>query len=253
MQKPSSPKLFQALLLVVAGLLAGERALAIGADADRILRAMGEYLKTAEEFSFHAEISYDAVLSTGEKVRYGGNSEISVRRPNRLHVVFDGDEHRRRVFYDGNNITLFDMLKNLYAVTKVPGEIDGALDLVFEKYGLTVPLADFVYADPHAVLAEDAEYGQVVGVHGCGDKRCHHLLFTQEVIDWEIWIETGVRPVPRKLVITYKAEPGWPQYEARLSDWDFRPRLSDHAFTFHPPEGSSAIEFLPSESEEVQQ
>ena len=177
---------------------------AIEGEADRILRAMSEYVKSTDEFSFHADIAYDTIHSTGEKVQYGGASDVSVRRPNRLHVAFEGDEYRRQVFYDGSTITLFDRLRNLYAVTKVPGKMDDALDLVFEKHGLSVPLADFVYADPHAVLTANAEYGSVIGVHGCADKRCHHLLFTQEIIDWEIWIETGPRPVPRKLVITYK-------------------------------------------------
>jgi len=51
--------------------------------------------------------------------------------------------------------------------------------------------------------------------------------------------------VPRKLVITYKSEPGSPQYRARLSGWDFQPRLSDHYLQFHPPTGADEIEFLP--------
>ena len=253
MKKNIPMKLFQVLPLLVAGLLAGERAFAIDAEADRILREMGEYLKTAEEFSFHADISYDAVYDTGEKVQYGGKSAVSIRRPNRFLVAAVGDEYRRQVFYDGSKLTLFDVQKNLYAVTEVPNKIDDALDLAFEKFGLTVPLADFAYADPHAVLTENAEYGQVIGVHGCGDKRCNHLLFTQETIDWQIWIETGARPVPRKLVITYKTEPGSPQYEARLSGWEFNPRLSDHAFTFHPPEGSSEIEFLSGRGQEAEE
>jgi len=253
MRTPNRSKLIAVLLVAAAGLLATEAAYSIEAEADRILSAMGEYLKSADEFSFHADIAYDAVHSTGEKVQYGGVSDISVRRPNRLHVAFEGDEHRRQVFYDGSTVTLFDMLRNLYAVTKVPGKMDAALDLAFEKYGLSVPLADFVYADPYAVLKENAEYGSVIGVHGCGEKRCHHLLFTQDFIDWQIWIETGPRPVPHKLVITYKEETGSPQYEARLSRWDFHPHLSEHAFTFHPPAGASEIEFLPGSGEEVEQ
>ena len=61
----------------------------------------------------------------------------------------------------------------------------------------------------------------------------------------QIWIEVGPRPVPRRLVITYKDEPGSPQYIAELSGWNFQPRLSDHYFTFRPPIGSDEIEFLP--------
>ena len=80
MKTPSRSKLLAAVLVGAAGLLSAEVAYAIDAETDRILRAMGEYLKSANEFSFHADITYDAVLSTGEKVQYGGASEVSVRR-----------------------------------------------------------------------------------------------------------------------------------------------------------------------------
>jgi len=242
-------KMFLTMLVAASGVLAPCDASAIEPDADRIMRAMGAYLQSAKEFSFHADISYDGALSTGEKVKYGGVTDISVRRPNRLLVTSDGDEFSRKVFYDGKTITLFDVRKNLYAITKVPGKLDGAIDLVFEKFGLVVPVADFVYADPYAVFTENADYGSVIGEHGCGEKRCHHLLFTQELIDWQIWIETGPRPLPRRLVITYKEEPDSPQYEAWLSRWDFQPRISEQAFTFYPPDGANEIEFLPDTSE----
>ena len=254
MKRLSRSNLLAALILAAASLVAAPGAYAIDAEADRILRAMGDYLHSANEFSFRADTTREETLSTGEKVQYGARSDLFVRRPDRLLVDTVGDERRRQVFYDGRTITLFDLQKNFYAVTEVPNELDDAIDLVFEKFGFSVPLADFVYADPHGVLAEAADYGTVIGVHGCGEQRCHHLLFTQETIDWQIWIETGPRPVPRRLVITYKQEPGSPQYQARLSRWNFQPRLSEHAFTFHPPDGASEIEFLPEAAQdEVEQ
>ncbi len=74
-----------------------------------------------------------------------------------------------------------------------------------------------------------------------------HLAFVQDEIDWQIWIQAGPRPVPRKLVITYKNEPGSPQYVARLFGWDFQPRLAEEFATFHAPAGSDQIDFLPAE------
>ena len=104
-------------------------AVAIDAEAGRILRTMGEYLKSADEFSFHADISYDAVLSTGEMVQFGGGSSLSVRRPDRLFVDFDGDEYRRQMFFDGGTITLFNLRKNLFAVAyDVPASLDAAME-----------------------------------------------------------------------------------------------------------------------------
>jgi hypothetical protein len=216
----------------------------VDAQADRILREMGEYLKTAEEFSFKAEVAYDELME-GQKILFGGAAHILVRRPNRLNVEFNGDQRQSRVVFDGKTVTLFNAAKNLYAVAEAPPEIDAALDRLFEVYGSSVPIADLVYADPYRTLIENVEDGFVVGQHPVNGIRCHHLAFWQEGIDWQIWIEVGPRPVPRRLVITYKDEPGSPQYIAELSGWNFQPRLSDHYFTFRPAVGSDEIEFLP--------
>jgi hypothetical protein len=234
------------ILLIIVGALSSAGAVApgVGAQADRMLREMSEYLRTAGEFTFHADISYDSVLTSGEKIQYGGASDIAVRRPNRLHVETRGDELQRRIFFDGRTITLYDVAVGVYAVTAVPAEIDKAVDHLFEKHGFSVPVADLVYADPYAILTENVQSGSLVGRHAVDGVPCYHLAFSQETIDWQIWIEDGPRPVPRKLVITYKNEPGSPQYAARLSGWNFQPRLSDHYFQFHAPAGASEIEFL---------
>jgi hypothetical protein len=133
----------------------------------------------------------------------------------------------------------------LYGVVKSPGQIDMALDQMLKDYGLTMPVADFLYSNPYAVLTEKVITGALIGLHSCGgQRRCHHLAFTQEAIDWQIWIEDGPRPLPRKLVITYKLEPGSPQFVARLSKWDFHPGLSKSDFEFKLPKGASEIKFL---------
>jgi len=42
--------------------------------------------------------------------------------------------------------------------------------------------------------------------------ECDHLAFRNIDTDWQIWIEAGARPIPRKYVITSKAVAGAPQY-----------------------------------------
>lgn len=235
------------LLLVAAGGLGGvgPTLAQVEPRADEILRAMGAYLASAKEFRFHAEISYDTFSAQGQELQYGGRADIAVRRPDRLHVEYDGDERRNRVVYDGERIVLYHAGKNLYAATESDAGIDEAVDRVFEISGFSVPIADLVYADPYAVLIESVETGFVVGRHAVDSTPCHHLAFSQQALDWQIWIEDGPQPVPRKLVITYKNEPGAPQYVARLSGWDFQPRVADGYLTFEPPPGAAEIEFLP--------
>ena len=88
--------------------------------------------------------------------------------------------------------------------------------------------------------------GFIVGESIVDGAPCHHLAFAQENIDFQIWIEDGPRPLPRKLLITYKTEPGSPQWAARLSAWDFNPKVSEHFFHFDTPEGAGRIDFMPS-------
>ncbi len=227
--------------------------------ADRILREMSAYLSAATAFTFHADVTYDNVVDDSQMIQYGGTAEVSVRRPDRLRAEYRGDERRSSVVIDGRTATIYDLAMNVYSVTEVPAGLDAAVDHIFDEYGFSVPIADFVYADPYHALTEFVDSGFWVGLHSVDGTPCHHLAFSQETIDWQIWIEDGPRPVPRKLVITYKDEPGAPQYTARLSRWDLQSRLSNHYFEFHPPIGADEIEFmavpadLPAETEEVDQ
>ena len=215
--------------------------------ADRILRQMGEYLGTADEFRFQVEITYDSVRSTGQKILLGGRADASLQRPNRFHAYYEGDRRHSHAIFSNGTFTYFDVTKNLYSRMKIPADLDDALDMVFDSVGISAPAADFLYADPYLTLIENARSGYVVGRHPVGGTPCHHLAFTHDAIDWQIWIEDGPRPVPRRLVITYKDEFGEPQVTTTFVEWDFQPRLSSSHFEFDPPADSAEIEFLPSQ------
>ena len=59
-------------------------------------------------------------------------------------------------------------------------------------------------------------------------------------------METGDKPLPRKLVITSKKQPTQPQYSAELT-WDPKPKIDDSSFAFTPPPDATKIPFgLPS-------
>ncbi|HVI64522.1 MAG TPA: DUF2092 domain-containing protein [Bradyrhizobium sp.] len=61
--------------------------------------------------------------------------------------------------------------------------------------------------------------------------ECEHLAFRGTDTDWQIWIETGARPIPRKYVITSKTLAGAPQY---IKDWNTDAIADANAFVFKP-------------------
>ena len=73
---------------------------------------------------------------------------------------------------------------------------------------------------------------------------CHHLAFVQDDLDWQIWIDAGERPLPRKLVIVYTSLPGAPQYAAVLSDWSFAKSLPDERFAAQVPKEAHEVAFV---------
>ncbi len=139
--------------------------LGVDPQTDRILREAGEYLSRLEEFGFRADVRYDVATPDGQKLSYGGVVEASVRRPNGLHVKYVGDERTSTVVYDGETFTFYDVNANVYAQTDVRGDLDAALDTVFDRFGFSVPIADLVYSNPYLVLSEDIEDGFLVGRH----------------------------------------------------------------------------------------
>lgn len=212
---------------------------------DKLLRDMGDYLKGASEFSFRTEVNHDQVLDSGQKILYGRYAEISMRRPDRLHVLVNGDLVHERMWYDGKTFVLMNLSDREYVKVEVPPTLDEALDFMARKYGISSPVSDVLYSDVYAILMESVVTGSYIGQSVVRGVPTHHLAFTQKNIDWQLWIEDGANPVPRKAVITYKNVPSSPQFTVWLSNWDFKPRLAESLFDFLPPDGAYQVEISP--------
>jgi hypothetical protein len=220
---------------------------AAGVDpkADELLRQMGRCLSEARAFSFQAECTFDDVRDSGQKIQYSSTRTITVRRPDRAFADTAGDTENQQAWYNGKTLTVLDRTRNVYGVVEVPATIDEMLDHVAEKFGIMMPLADLLFSDPYRTVIGNVRIGQSVGQHHVHDAKCHHLAFRQDTIDWQIWIQDGEKPLPRKLVITFKEYPGQPQFVAILGRWDLSPRLTDDLFTFRAPANAEKIDILP--------
>jgi hypothetical protein len=235
---------------------AGEAGTATGVEPEieKILRGMSEYLGSLQQFSVRSENTSDEILvSSGQRVQLGSTVEVSVRRPDRLRASSRGDLRDQEFFYDGKTLTLLTMNSNLYATIDAPPRIDAAMNLALESLGLAAPLLDFISANAGDALLENVESGLYAGLHNVRGVECHHLAFSQDDIDWQIWVENSQTPVPRKFVITDKGQEGAPQFTALLLGWNFSPDLKDELFAFTPPQDAERIEFLPVETAEAEE
>ncbi len=87
-------------------------------------------------------------------------------------------------------------------------------------------------------------FGTYVGVNDVNGIDCDHLAFSSRDIDLQLWLDRSGKPVPLKIVINYRAEPGSPEYIAVLSNWKFPKQISDSHFEPQLPKDAKRIEFL---------
>ena len=106
------------------------------------------------------------------------------------------------------------------------------------------PAGDLIYSNAYEALTEDVVSGSYVSLSIVDGIRCHHLAFRGNEVDWQIWIDDGDKPLPRKFIITSKWMTGAPQYTVLVKSWNLSPELTDDYFTFAPPKGAEKIDFI---------
>ncbi len=213
----------------------------IDPQADASFKQMCKILDGAKALHFRVQATMERRVDTGQLAEFHRTSDVLMVRPDRLMVKTDSDDGQWSAWYRGNTLTVLDRETNEYAVEKVPGRIDEMLDYLAEEYDLVMPMADLLIGKTYDSLLADVESGIYVGLHDVGETKCHHLLFRQDNLQWQIWIDAGEQPLPRKLTITYNQEPDEPRYVATIDDWNLAPVLSEETFIFTSPADAKSV------------
>ena len=216
-----------------------------GENPFKILKAMCDYVAGLKTLSMVANTTTDEIGASGEKVQISARRAVNVSRPNKIAGDTVGDKGERRVVYDGKTISMLDRTKNAYSVIKVPDTIDATLDVLAANYGITLPLADLLYSNLYERLEARTSAGQYVGLHEVNGLKCHHLAFLSQTVSWEIWVEAGDKPVPRKITIDYGQDAARSRYSADIFAWTGSPTFTPATFEFRLPGVAKKIEIAP--------
>jgi hypothetical protein len=212
-------------------------------DPDQLLRQMSERLGQAKSLTFKVNRKLDAALVEGRNVAENAQIDVSVSRPNKFLAKSDSKENVRYVYFDGQNLSIFDESMKLYATVPVSGTIDEVVAKIDEKYGFTPPLAEFILSDPYRALGQEIKSKSYKGKETVDGVECHHLTLVGDVADSELWIGTSDL-LPRKLVATFKDREGSPQLQADFSNWNLASTLDDKIFAFTAPKDAEKIEMV---------
>ena len=208
------------------------------------LQKMGGFLRTLKTYEVSFKVSKDEVLDSGQKVMVDGASELTVQAPDHFHFSTKIDEANRdlQFFYDGKTFTIYGNTNKFYATVPAPATIHELLDVAEERYDIDLPIRDlFSWGTDRADVAaiQSAIY---IGPTKIDGVPCDHFAFRNADVDWQIWIQQGETPVPRKLVITTMDQEEHPQFVSNMN-WNLSPKINNKLFTFVPPKDAHKIEF----------
>jgi hypothetical protein len=211
-----------------------------------ILKSMSQYLAQAERFSVTIRDGYDAVQQSGQKIEYGEVRKVTVSRPDRLRFEVErSDGEKGLVIFNGTDLTVYTAANNVYATVSKQGTLDQVIKYAVDDLKIRVPLAVMLLSTLPSELNSLVVSADYVETTTITDVPCDHVAArTSRGVDFQVWVAQGSQPLPKRIVITYKDEPGQPQFWADLSNWNLAPEVSDSLFTFTPPEGANRIQFL---------
>jgi len=217
---------------------------AVDQAAIQALKDMGAYLQTLKRFHVSTELTGERVLSDGQKLQHTATADMDVERPDKLRALMHSARSERQLFYDGKTVTLYTPAQRYYSTVEFSGTLGELIGRLRERYAVEVPLSDlFLWGTPAAPL-DKIQSAMNAGQDFIDDDLCDHYAFRQANADWQIWITTGSKPLPRKVVITNRADEARPQ-SVSLIDWNLKPGFKDSVFKFTPPKGATKIEIVP--------
>ena len=216
----------------------------VDARADQLLHQMSDFMAGLKTFSVQTENSLEVILQSGQKIQYDNPAQLLVQRPDKLMASRVGDILNQELYYNGRTLTLYDKDSKYYATVEAPPTIDEAIDFAMQYLDLYAPGGDLIYSDAYSILMENVESGIYVGQSVVDGIMCHHLAFRNSDVDWQIWIEMGDKPLPRKFIVTTKWMTGAPQFTMVTRNWNMSPKTADTIFNFVPPADAKQIDFI---------
>jgi hypothetical protein len=214
-------------------------------EAKAILMRMADFMAKTKSFSVDVRNSYDVYENSGQKIEFNQMRKITMVRPDRLRVdVEDSNGDKKLVIFDGKEITVSSPNQKLYAQTAKPGTIDGAIVYFVRDLGMKLPLAVLLMTSARDELerrTQKLDYVEKTSILGA---PAHHLAGRTESVDYQVWVAEGYKPLPLRVVLTYRNEKGQPQFRAQFSDWNLAPAAPAEMFGFTPPPEAQKIAFL---------
>ncbi|WEX77477.1 DUF2092 domain-containing protein [Sinorhizobium numidicum] len=213
------------------------------ADAKKILKAMSDYVTGRQHILLQYDVDIEVITPQLEKLQFASSGEMRLSRPDKLRATRTGGYTDVELVFDGKTASLLGRDSNTFAQLDTPGSIDQMIDRLRAEHHIELPGADLLLPNIYDELVAGVIEAKYIGHSVVDGVECEHLAFRNQETDWQLWVERGSTPIPRKYVITSKTLAAAPQYTLRITDWDTDASLDAKTFAFNPPARAKSVEF----------
>jgi len=212
-----------------------------GSDAKSILKAMSDYMRSQKTIEFTFDSDIEIITPQLEKIQFTNSGDALLSRPDKLRAHRVGGYADVSLTFDGKTVSVYGKHINSYAQFEGPGTVDQLIEALRVGHGIALPGADLLLSNSYDVLVAGVKEAKHIGSGVIDGVECEHLAFRNFDTDWQIWVEVGAKPFPRKLVVTSKTLNSAPQYTLRVKGWKTGVEPAPDAFTFVPPAGAQKL------------
>ncbi len=210
---------------------------------------MSDYVGSLKTIELTFDSDIEVITPELEKIQFTNSGETLLSRPDKLRAHRVGGYSDVTLYFDGKTASIWGKSINGYAQIDAPGTVDHLIETLRAGHGVAMPGADLLLSNPYDVLVADVQEAKYIGRGVINGRECEHLAFRNFDTDWQLWVETGKTPFPRKMVITSKTVNSAPQYTLSVKSWKAGVQPGRDAFSFAPPAGAkSSIPMLSSTS-----
>jgi hypothetical protein len=211
-------------------------------DAARILKAMSDYTAGQKSISATFDSDIEVITPDLQKLQFTSSGQIRLERPDKLRIKRTGGYTDVDLVFDGKTVSLYGNNAQAYVQADAAGTIDQLIDRLQSTAGGAMPGTDLLLSNSFDELTANVIEARHIGQGVIDGVECEHLAFRGVDTDWQIWVESGARPIPRKYVITSKTLAGAPQYSLKIKEWKTDVPAEADTYVFKPPADAKKVD-----------
>jgi len=230
-------------IIWIGMMLSGSSIFAAEQSAKAILKHAYQYIGSLDKYTFNA-VLVDDDMNNGKLLKRDRQYiSAKINKPNDLRIDTKGDIKNRSIYLHNGLFTIIDHKFNYYGQIKLPQKsIDNALDYLFDKYRIKVPLAALIYSNMNKrnKFTKSTYFGKRI----VASVECDYIAFRNRGGEVHVWITRGKYPLVKSFTIIDTAKKGKPRTTVFIQ-WNTNPNIPENDFIFKAPKGALKISIEP--------